>query len=197
MEYPHKDIKHLIFYFEKHKAIYFRVPKVASTSLLIGLRKIDNIEKIEYADVNKDAFKFAFVRNPFDRLASCYRHVIQKGSMTNIQEDPELYREMSFKEFVDVISEREIKDMDIHFRPQYTFIPETPDFLGKFENLEEDYKIVCEKIGIKAPELLHENKTQKTKYSDYYDDEIRKKVAEIYKKDFELFGYDPLETFIK
>ena len=186
MNYPHKNIKQLIFSFENHDAVYFRVPKVASTSLLIGFRKIDNVEKVEEYDSNK--FKFAFVRNPFDRLASCYRHVIQKGSLQNIQDNPNFYREMSFNDFVDAILKIQVSDMDIHFRPQYTFIPETPDFLGKFENIEEDFKIICEKIGIQC-ELLHQNKTDKIDFKKYYIKPIAEKVLKIYKKDFELFNY--------
>jgi len=192
MEFPHAHIKTMIFSFEKYKAIYFRVPKVASTSILMSFRKIDNVEKCDKYD--KSYFKFAFVRDPFDRLASCFRHVIQKGAMQNIQGHPSLHRNMSFDNFVDVISKMKIEEMDIHFRPQYTFIPETPDFLGKFENIQNDYNIICKKLGINYSELLHENKTDKTRFNDYYTPEIIKKVVKIYKKDFELFGY---ETFIK
>ena len=70
-------------------------------------------EKTETYDSN--LFKFTFVRNPFDRLASCFRHIIKKDVF---KEDPELDREMSFKQFVDIISKRKINEMDIHFRPQ-------------------------------------------------------------------------------
>ena len=190
MEFPHKDIKQLIYSFEKYKAIYFRVPKAASTSLLITFRQIDNVEKL-LTDYDKSFFKFAFVRNPFDRLASCFRHVIQKGAMQNIQEHPQLHRNMSFEQFVDVVEKIEIKNMDIHFRPQYTFIPDKPDFLGKFESLEEDYIKVCEKIGIKnPPQILHKNKTDKTIFKDYYTKESIGKVLKIYEKDFKLFNYE-------
>ncbi len=191
MEYPHKDIKQMIFSFDNypHKIVYFRVPKVASTSILISLRKKYDVIKCEEYD--QESFKFAFVRNPFDRLASCFRHVIKKGSMQNIQNDPTFYRDMSFYEFVDAvlaISKVNIENMDIHFRPQYTFIPEKPDYLGKFENLKEDFKELSKRIGLSV-ELLHENKTDKTIYKDYYTQEIIKKVVRIYKKDFELFDY--------
>ena len=185
MEYPHNKITSLIFYFEDFPAVYFRVPKVASTSLLIGFRKKYKIEKCE--EYEKSHFKFALVRNPFDRLASCYRHIIQKGAMQNIQGNPDFYQSMSFEDFVNAIEKIKIKNMDIHFRPQYTFIPETPDFLGKFENIENDFKTICEKIGLKC-ELRHENKTAKTNYSIYTDDIIRK-VVKIYEKDFQLFKY--------
>ena len=189
MKFPHENIKTLIYSFEKYKAIYFRVPKAASTSLLITFRQIDDVEKCEEYD--KSYFKFAFVRNPFDRLASCFRHVIQQGSLQNIQEHPDLHRDMTFERFVDVIVDISVDKMDIHFRPQYTFIPEKPDFLGRFESLEEDYVKVCEKIGISGPpQILHKNPTEKTIFKDYYTKESIEKVFRIYKKDFELFGYE-------
>lgn len=189
VKFPHHQIKTLIHSFEKYEAIYFRVPKVASTSLLITLRKIDNV--VEVNDYDSSLFKFTFVRNPFDRLASCYRHVIQKGALKNIQNDPSLHRDMPFGEFVDAISKIKTQNMDIHFRPQYTFIPEKPDFIGRFENVQKDYLEVCKLIGIKnPPQLLHKNKTDKTRFEDYYDDQIISKVVKLYKKDFELFGYD-------
>ena len=189
MEFPHENIKTLIYSFEKFKAVYFRVPKAASTSLLISFRKFDNVEKCEEYD--ESHFKFAFVRNPFDRLASCFRHVIQKGAMQNIQNHPDLHRNMSFSEFVDVIVDIDVDKMDIHFRPQYTFIPEKPDFLGSFESLQKDYEKVCDKIGIKDKEnLLHKNKTDKTIFKDYYTKESIEKVLKKYKRDFKLFGYE-------
>ena len=189
MRFPHEGIKQLIYSFEKYKAVYFRVPKAASTSLLITFRQIDNVKKLPTA-YDKSFFKFTFVRNPFDRLASCFRHVIQKGALQNIQDDPNLYREMSFEQFVDVIVDIDVDKMDIHFRPQYTFIPEKPDFVGRFESLEQDYLEVCKRIGIKSPpQLLHKNKTDKTIFKDYYTKESLEKVYKIYKKDFELFGY--------
>ena len=189
MNYPHENIKHMIFSFEKYDAIYFRVPKVASTSILISFRKIDNLDKVETYDPK--LFKFAFVRNPFDRIASCFRHIIKRGADKKRHENKDLYGEMSFGEFVDVVSKRDQKKMDIHFRPQHTFFPEKPDYIGRFENLNEDFAEVVQRIGIKGPiELLHENKTDKTIFKDYYsDEEIVKKVVKLYKKDFELFDY--------
>jgi len=189
MEFPHSNINNLIYSFEKYNAVYFRVPKAASTSLLITFRQIDNVEKLD-TDYDKSFFKFAFVRNPFDRLASCFRHVIQQGSMQNIQGHPQLNRNMPFEQFVDVVSKISVEKMDIHFRPQYTFIPEEPGFVGRFESLQEDYLEVSKGIGIKnPPQLLHKNPTSKTIFKDYYSEKIRKKVVKLYKKDFELFNY--------
>ena len=178
--------KDLFFSFLKYKAVYFRVPKVASTSILISLRQIDSVERCEEYD--ERCFKFAFVRNPFDRLASCYRHLICRVGVGTVFKQIGIYKNMPFDEFVDVVSKMEDNEMDMHFRPQHTFIPDV-DYIGKFESLNEDYCKVLQIIGIKqAPELLKENSTQKTIY-DIYTKESIEKISKIYKIDFERFNY--------
>lgn len=169
------------------KAVYFRVPKVASTSLLLAFGQTERLIGKEY---DKSHFKFTFVRNPFDRLASCYRHVIRNGTPEVLDSCPGMSRSMSFPKFVDAVEEiKENWRMDMHFRPQYTFFPEKPDFIGKFESLKEDFLKVCEKIGMRTPKLPWRNSTDKTIFKDYYVDDIVDKVVDIYKKDFEMFGY--------
>ena len=62
------------------------------------------------------------------------------------------------------------------------------DFVGRFENLEADFKTICDKVGITAS-LPHINKSDRRGYRDYYDPETRDITARLYAEDIERFGY--------
>jgi hypothetical protein len=76
-----------------------------------------------------------------------------------------------------------------HFMPQHEFICDDKeiivDELGRFENLRADVKRILN-IG----NLPHLNSSNKTPWESYYTDELRDIVYNLYRKDFEVFGYD-------
>ena len=81
-----------------------------------------------------------------------------------------------------------------HNRSQHIFIYDDDDkllvdFVGKLENIESDWKIVADRIGV-SDKLPHINKSKQNKhYTEYYTTELRDLIARRYEKDIELFGY--------
>src|SRR6185312_5282578 len=81
-----------------------------------------------------------------------------------------------------------------HFLPQHHFICIDQrlgvDFVGFYENLAEDFAIVAKKIN-RPTALLEENRLggRAKDYRQYYTDETRKIVADVYAEDIALLGY--------
>ena len=83
---------------------------------------------------------------------------------------------------------------------RYNFIPQIEwltdpsgkilvDFIGKFENLETDFKYICKKININEVKLPHKNKTIRKNYREYYNENTKNIIADWYKKDIDYFKY--------
>lgn len=65
------------------------------------------------------------------------------------------------------------------------------DYVGKFENLQDDINTICNKAGTSAVELPHRLKSNRTQhYSQYYSDEAREIVRDKYSSDIETFQYE-------
>ena len=143
-------------------------------------------------------FRFSFVRNPFDRLVSCYvskyRHDAEMGNKYlafNYYMLRFLSKDRGFERFTKLVCVIPKRLAEEHFRPQFASLYRRgkciADFIGKFENLEADYEPIRQKHGF-AP-LKHYNKSGKGDWRDYYTPKTAKMVYRKYRKDFETFGY--------
>ncbi len=126
-------------------------------------------------------FKFTFTRNPWDRAVSCWKY----------HSAAQKYK--TFKEYLDAYPYCN-SSLDWHSFPQWRHIcdgdgKQLVDFIGSFENLQEDFNTVCDKIGIPRKELAHRNKSEHKHYTEYYNDSLRNQVGELFKRDIEMFGY--------
>ena len=190
----------------KYKCIFPHNPKTAGTSIENVLKdnpKIINggsshysllYYKKKYPEQFKEYYKFAFVRNPWDRFYSAYNYYKTGG---NRQCDQNLLEKMpqSFKTFCLDFCERDGYNWNNrpHFLPQVRFVSLTGesidvDFLGKFENLKKDYLIIKKKLRLPAP-LPHARQRAHKHYQQCYDDETINLIGEKYAKDIKLLGY--------
>ena len=212
---------------KRYRAIYIPVPKVACSSFkaafaqLLGLSldqahgdphrvwfpspvPIENLQAILYPGF----LRFGFVRNPWDRLVSCYRDkignevdgythfTIRPGVANCLARFDSFVAGMSFDEFVDAVAAIPDSEADEHFRSQHTFLTNrkgelTADFVGRYERLAYDFKIVRERTGLPEIELPRLQAARSVaKYTPYYTPRTRQVVAGRFGKDIEMFGYE-------
>jgi len=164
-------------------------------------REIDHYRLKDYAesnDYNSSYFKFCFVRNPWSKLVSEFFYK-KNGTKIWPGPDPRLIncKNINFSSFVRALNLIDFSSKthweSAHLIPQVDFIKTKDskiDFVGRFENLQEDFNTVCRKIGIAEQQLPYKNKSNHKHYTEYYDNETREIVAEKYARDIEYFGYE-------
>jgi hypothetical protein len=160
-------------------------------------------------DRYQEYFKFAFVRNPWDRLVSCYFNKLVDVKETDLgkpalrsrgKKDSKLYKGMPFAEFVETVHGIPDNEANSHFVSQYEIICGPgrdelimADFVGRFENLAADFDAVAERIGsaqkLQLPHLHRFGSRKSRSYTDLYDERLKNLVHERYQEDIEIFGY--------
>ncbi len=149
-------------------------------------------------------FKFAFVRDPWDRLVSCYLDKFAPDDRPAPKiakmryKGANLYKGMSFREFAEGVCEIPDEEASPHFRSQYIGLTAgvdgrlLPDFVGRFESLREDFAHVARKIGapgLALPHLTPSLGRGGRHHRDFYDEALAQRVGERFRRDIELFGY--------
>ena len=239
--YGHFDCKTIIIALHRERALYFAVPKVASTSIEYLMTDIlkerlpkDVLERLDHNlhffrgksnrremrdlghmlckhEVKKyrDYYSFAFVRNPWSRLVSCFFDKVDwkeitedlnpKGAAAVMlgagASDSRKTRKASFEDFVRAVADTPDEQSNRHFRSQHVFLCDRkgrllPEHIYRFERLAEDFNNVMDYLGISDVKLPHRNPSKKTPYQEYYTEELRDLVAERYACDIELFNYE-------
>jgi hypothetical protein len=135
-----------------------------------------------------DHFHFAFVRNPWDRLVSCWQEKVIDSDHFELGGERE--RLSSFSAFVDFVSELDVQTCDPHVRSQVALIDlDRVDFVGRFERFAGDLATVCGRLGLPAG-FRHRNPSDHDHYSTYYDERTAETVGRLYERDVRLFGYE-------
>ncbi|NOQ92935.1 MAG: hypothetical protein GQ552_09510 [Flavobacteriaceae bacterium] len=141
-------------------------------------------KKIMPKELFDSYFKFAFVRNPWKRLVSEFEFIKRKPNHGRHKK----VMKMTFNDYIKYQAQR----FDAH---QINMLADKNgelqmDFIGKFENLQENWNFICNKLNIQNKELTHRKKATKVDYNEYYIDENKELVAKLWKKDIDAFEYN-------
>lgn len=179
---------------KENKFVCFFVAKSA-TNTIKNILKMNNVFKDAVVDIRTEDYfkedytdyvKFTFVRNPWDRVVSCYFNKVVRKAYSPFEE---CYGK-DFEYFVRFIDRQNLLEGNTHISLQIGQIPmEEIDFIGRLENFSEDFSYALSLVGIEYKCLLHKNKTNHLHYSKYYTDETREIIARKYQPDIEAFGY--------
>jgi len=143
------------------------------------LKKLD----ARHPDVVASAWKFAVVRNPWDKFVSSWKYCksTKHRPLKEVALDPPR-------------KEDNVHDWHHLTRTQWDMLLNREgelrcDHFVHFESLQEDFEAVFARLGIPVLRFPFENRTKHRPYWTYYDDETREIVADLYRQDIEAFGY--------
>lgn len=210
-----------MLYSRAGRLIFVHIPKTGGNSVKALLRAhLTDLERIgkqhdkaawhhtRQADWGT-CFKFAFVRNPWDRLVSWHSYMRVRG------QPPPWHRRLRgkdrrsqlaryawrrgrrFEDFVqyctDVIEDPKAGRRSYAWN-QLDYLTDADgrllvDYVGRFERLAQDCAIVAARLGFDAGALPHANASRHAHYSTYYTPALRDVVAERFARDIAAFGY--------
>ena len=198
--------------FEK-QFLFIHIPKTAGNSIQGVLREYsedeivvgagqDGVERFEVKSGGRDLmkhstladyvrelgpeavsglYKFACVRNPWDRMISFYFSPHRRETEWSARK---------FRKFV----EKEVRPLREYFETGREEPGRSPfdnvDFVIRYEQLDADFKKVCERLGIPPVDLPVRNRSGRAEAASYYDRGLKDFIAERFADEVAYFGYE-------
>lgn len=159
-------------------------------------------------------FKFVFVRNPWDWVVSEWKYHFKpkKVGISDLVNHPiATARYFKHSQRIKSLNNKTVfstEDIDYLFAHLKRFFPVVPnasslyqshyvydvdgnqlvDFVGRFENINHDFEVIKDKLGLDIC-LPHLNSTNRDKYKTYFTEDSKQRVAQLWQKDINNFGY--------
>jgi hypothetical protein len=190
--------------FPTHNIAITTIPKVGGSSIKAAVLKMRGVEingeevphvhpllgLCNSGEVPAKYRVYAFFRNTWERLASCYHQKVctwrcerQGFSKLGCEQG------MPFDGFVDVVAGN-IRG-NIHWRPQTDFTRGRKAghlVIFDFKTLPDFWAELQKEIP-ELPGLAHYNRSDKKPYQEYYSDRSRRLVYELFQKEIDLMGF--------
>lgn len=148
-----------------------------------GHISISEIKNHLSPDVFDNYLKFAFIRNPFDRFVSaCF--FVNRGN--------KIFPKIAKQWMKWVLETSNFAQRRILFKPQSNFIGASKqnqlDFIGSFENLNNDLQYIIDRLGIQNHVLNDKvvNASDHMSYEKYFDEELSQLFVDVYEKDKDI-----------
>jgi hypothetical protein len=196
----------------KYRSVFVCIPKNATST--ISNRLLNQTDQSVHShdtymdiigqndnDLMDSYYSFTFVRDPLDRAVSIYHQLSR--SYDEVQR-------LDFKQFVEHIPDTKITghasfgwSHDVCLRAQFRFVSiknvVLVDDVFRFEDITSDWAKCVQRINanlgnvgysMAVGKLPKENSSDRLfDLSAYYDQSTFDRVVELYKKDFDMFGY--------
>ena len=198
---------------DEHNAVFIHVPKTAGTSVEVALDMQHRKNLFEFDPIQNnfkqhwpatqvrkrlgpekydEMFSFAFVRHPISRMLSEYHYLKRLGSSFVLHQSPDSF----IKKIHDIWGMWEFypREMRQHIRTQTFMLYNEEgklmvDFVGKFENLQEDWQHVCDQLGISEELPFSQESANKDDWSEFSEESIAT-IRKLYADDFKNFDYE-------
>lgn len=150
----------------------------------VGHVSFSHLIKYEIVEIDNPTVTFTFVRDPFDRFISLYAYFRRRR-----------WTKLEFEPFCEWFEFQSIPPVGLYNRRGYSqwncqsdWVPDDIDFIGRFENLPADFRILCNFIGLPAGRLPRKN-VSGNRDNIHHTKKTKNIVYKLYKKDFERFNY--------
>lgn len=193
-------------YIEQYNFCISFMPKVANTSMKVciadglglepwyneyghGVHAHGHFNMLTTEEAQKlDCPKFAFVRNPIDRVVSTYVDKVLDKKCRAGYYKRNLSEDVSFEGFVNHVCSTQDSDGDHHFINQSYLLGDVECAVYKYEDITEGWDAVRKMIpGLWG--LSHLNAYNENLECVSITEEIRDKLNERFKADLERFNY--------
>ena len=189
--------------------IFVHIPKTAGTSMCEALGLSDTMHEtaIDYRRMlggrYDELYRFAFVRNPWDRFLSLYMYARMEESHHHSASAPHSkkcgkhpdYETLKHTSIQDAAALLIAGQLSFQWLPQHRWVCDENgkvivDFVGRVEAVEHDWPVVAARVGGRTnmPRRNVAN-VEKVPYQQVLDSKTKALLDDYYKKDVELFGY--------
>jgi hypothetical protein len=186
------------FFIKNPECVFIHIPKTGGTSIRKGPFEASD-RHFEMPDKFAKFYKFAFVRNPFDRIVSAW-YMFNEGERYSFAEFVKIAIDDSIDHRVGISGitmENKIRHHTIaQLHPANCL--EHANFLGRYENLQEDFDKLCDILETPRVDLPRIRPLpyghrmpidERPHFSSHYDKKTIELVGQYFKDDLKKLGY--------